>query len=217
MTPPDPREPSACPVILIGAGGHAAVVLDALALTGRPVLGLVDDDPALTGQQRHGHAVLGVGDAIFEHDPQDIELVNAVGSVGRPDARAAIYERFFARDYRFAQVVHPAAVVAEHAALCEGVHIMAGAVIQSGAAIHANALVNTRAVVDHDTAIGAHTHVAPGATVCGGVAIGAACHIGAGATVIQGVRISNGAVVAAGAVVVRDVEAGATVRGVPAA
>jgi len=216
MTTALPHDSDAPPVIIVGAGGHAAVALDVLRLTGRAVLGLVDDDPDLTGRRVAGHEVLGVGQAVFEHNPADVELVNAIGSVNRPDARAAIFERFHQRGYRFAQVVHPAAGVAASAQLGEGVQVMAGAVIQPGAAVHADALINTRASIDHDTAVGAHTHVAPGVTVCGGVAIGAGCHIGAGATLVQGVRISSGAVVAAGAVVVRDVPAGATVRGVPA-
>jgi acetyltransferase-like isoleucine patch superfamily enzyme len=43
------------PVIVIGSGGHAKVVIDALQRCGRPILGRTDPDPG-----RGGEDVLGV-------------------------------------------------------------------------------------------------------------------------------------------------------------
>jgi UDP-perosamine 4-acetyltransferase len=70
--------------------------------------------------------------------------------------------------------------------------------------------------VEHDCVIGAHTHLGPGATLCGGVRVGEDCHIGVGAVVVQGVSVGNGVLVAAGAVVVGDLTSGVRVAGVPA-
>jgi acetyltransferase-like isoleucine patch superfamily enzyme len=64
--------------------------------------------------------------------------------------------------------------------------------------------------------VGAFTTIAPAATICGDVTIGEAVLIGCGAIVKNGVRIGDEATVGAGAVVVKDVEAGATVVGMPA-
>ena len=67
---------SGVPVILVGAGGHARVLLDALVLSGTTVLGLVDSDPGLAGRKVLGFEVLG-GDG--GGNPK------AVAQIGRDD------------------------------------------------------------------------------------------------------------------------------------
>lgn len=204
------------PVIVIGGGGHAKVLIEALRRSGIEVLGLTDPDPKGAARRIPGVPVLGDDGALAAHPPGTVELVNGVGSTGDTGPRRAVFERWRERGYGFATVVHPSAVVAPDAALAEGAQVMAGAVIQPGVSVGADAIVNTGAVVDHDCAIGEHAHIAPGAVLSGGVTVGAGAHVGTGAAVVQGVEIGAGAVVAAGAAVVGPVAPGATVAGVPA-
>lgn len=200
------------PLILLGAGGHARVLLDALRLTGHTVLGAIDPrpDPAIDLPR------LGDDAALAAWPPQAVLLVNAVGCVGDSGPRRRLFERMKAAGYRFADVTHPTAVLARDHRLGEGVQLLAGCVVNPGAALKDNVIVNTRAVVEHDCHVGAHSHVATGAVVCGGCHIGHDVHIGAGAVVNQGIRVGNGAIVASGAVVTRDVEPLTLVAGVPA-
>jgi UDP-perosamine 4-acetyltransferase len=204
------------PLILIGAGGHAKVLLETLRAQGKPIIGLLDNDPATSGRVVFGAAVLGGDEVLAGHDPARTSLVNAVGAVADAKARRAVYERFRAMGFGFAGVVNASAVLASGVELGQGAQVLAGAVVQTGTAIGENAVINTRAGVDHDCVIGAHAHIAPGATLCGNVIVGEAAVVGAGATVIQGIRLGPGCLVAAGAVVVADVGAGEQVRGVPA-
>jgi len=204
------------PVVVLGAGGHARVLISLLRLIGRPIAALLDNDPAKQGQAIDGLTVTGSFDALDQHSPAAVELVNAIGSAGRPEVRQRVYEQWTAKGYAFATLAHPSAVIAPEAHIEAGAQVMALAAVQPGARLGSNCLINTKASIDHDTAIGAHSHVAPGATVCGGVTIGAGCHIGAGATVVQGIAIGQGSVVGAGATVVKDVAAGQVVAGTPA-
>ena len=64
--------------------------------------------------------------------------------------------------------------------------------------------------------VGDHTHVAPGAILCGGATIGNDCWIGAGAVVAQYVRVPARCIVGAGAVVPSDLPGVGTYVGVPA-
>lgn len=204
------------PLLVLGAGGHARVLVDALLASGRVLAGIVDRDPRLAGTSLLGVPVIG-GDEVVDEFPQDeILLVNGVGSVDLPDARIRIFERFSRRGYRFGAVVHPSAVVAADVKLGEGAQVMAGSVVQSGCRIGCNVIVNTRAAVDHDGLIGDHSHLAPGVTLSGGVQVGTGVHIGTGATLIHGISIGDGCLIAAGAVVVNSLRAGLKVRGVPA-
>jgi len=204
------------PLIVLGAGGHAKVLIDALQQTSVPILGIVDRKKEKVGTTILGVPVLGTEDSIEAHAPISVWLVNAVGSAGSMITRRVLYETFKAKGYRFASVIHPSAISAQDVQLAEGVQIMAGAVVQAGCAIGENTIVNTGVNIDHDCAIGSHVHLAPGVILSGDARVGDSSHIGSGATIIQGIRVGKGALIAAGAVVTRDIPAGARALGVPA-
>jgi len=201
------------PVIIIGGGGHAKVLASTLLLQGRSVLAFVDPKPLASFL---GIARLGDDDAVFSHSPEQVRLVNGVGSIHSTVARRSTYEKFREQQYVFESVIHPSAVVAPEVEIEDGVQIMAGAVIQPGSFLGANAIINTGARVDHDCSIQPHAHLAPGVTLSGNVHVGEGAHVGTGASIVQGIKIGDGSIVGAGAVVIQDVPAGVTVVGVPA-
>ena len=201
------------PIIIIGAGGHAKVVIEALRQAGNNVVGVFDTDDAKHGKDVLGVKVLGDESAMFGFDPDNSQLANGLGPI---ELRRTIFERFRDKEFRFVTVRHPSAVIADSAIVREGAQIMAGAVVQPGVTLGENALVNSRASVDHDCGIGKHVHVAPGATLAGGVHVGDGSLVGAGATVLENVRIGEACIVGAGAAVVSDVADGTTVVGIPA-
>jgi sugar O-acyltransferase (sialic acid O-acetyltransferase NeuD family) len=196
---------------LIGAGGHAKVVLDAYRLDHpHAVVQVRDDDPAKCGVRLLGLAIeTPIG-----------ELQNLAGAchvaIGDNAARRRIGEALAGSAATLVKIVHPAAAVAADSAIGPGVFVAARAVIAPDARVGAGTIVNHAAVVDHDCIVGAWCHIAPGAVLGGGVAVGDDCLVGSGAVVLPGVRIGAGAVIAAGAVVIDTVPAGARVAGVPA-
>ncbi len=203
------------PVVILGAGGHAKVLLDCLRLTGRTVLGATAPD-AQPGEQWCGVRMLGGDDVILDYAPDAVELVNGLGTITADTRRSRLFDRWKERGYRFAVVAHPLAVIASDVAVAEGVQIMAGAVVQPGCSIGENSILNTRAAIDHDVVVGPHVHIAPGCVLSGSVQVGEGSHLGTGCVVIQGICIGKNALVAAGAVVVRDIQDNEQVRGVPA-
>ena len=204
------------PVILIGGGGHARVLIEFLRRLDARIEGILEADEARHGGTLDGVPVLGGDQVVLERDAGDILLVNGVGSVRQPVARREVFERFSAQGYVFATLVHPSSVMAGGLEPGAGAQLMAGTVIQPGARLGANCIVNTGATVDHDCAIGDHVHLSPGVTLSGNVVVGASSHVGAGATIIQGVTVGTNCLVAAGAVVIDDVPDNQTVAGVPA-
>lgn len=204
----------ALPLILLGAGGHARVLLSTVLQLGQHLVGVADPDQAQAA--RLGISYLGGDDSVLGFDPVEVLLINGVGSVASIANRLKVYESFRKRGYRFASVIHPTAIIAPEVKLAEGVQIMAGAILQTGCVVAEDCIINTGARIDHDCVIEMHAHVAPGAVLSGGVHVGARAHVGAGATVIQGVHIGSDAIVGAGAVVLSDVPESCTVVGVPA-
>lgn len=203
------------PILLVGGGGHAKVVIDALRRAGRSLLGVVDPSLEL-GDSVLGVPVVGDDATVVTYDPDSIRLANGVGSTGRSNRRRHVFERLVRYGYSFVNVIHPAATVTAAQPECHGIQVMAGAVVQTGSVLGRNVLVNTKASVDHDCDVGEHVHIGPGATVCGGVTIETGAFIGAGAVITPGVRVGRDAVVGAGSVVLHDVQPGTTVAGVPA-
>ena len=207
------------PIIIIGAGGHACVVADALLAAGEPVLGFTDADPSRHGRTLCGLPVLG-GDCVLDaHAPPTLKLVNGIGGAGSRHAepiRRNTQQRLSARGWQFGGVRHPSAIVSPFARIGAGAQLLAASVVQAGADVGEGCIVNTAAVVEHDVTLGAWVHVAPRALVCGDATIGARSHIGAGAVVRQGLRLGEDTVVGAGAVVVKDFAGGGVLVGVPA-
>ncbi len=199
------------PVAIYGAGGHGKVVLDALELNGREIVGFLDDDSRRAGGKHCGYPVLAAAAAM--ELGREVEFVIAIGdAVARRQTAARVAEH--GRD--LATAVHPSAVVARDARVVPGAMILAAAVVNPGAYLGACVIVNTGAIIDHDCVIGDFAHVAPGARLAGGVNVGDGALIGVGASVVPGVTIGTGAVVGAGAVVIADVAPGTTVVGNPA-
>jgi sugar O-acyltransferase (sialic acid O-acetyltransferase NeuD family) len=204
------------PKIIIGAGGHARVLISVLEALHVDILGITDLAWDKTEHSINGIPVLGNDDKIMDYLPDSVELVNGVGSVSSLEKRKNIYVKYKNHGYSFASVFHPSVVIAKEVQLGEGVQIMAGAIIQPGGVIGENSIVNSGAILDHDCIIGEHVHVAPGVVISGNVHIGAMAHIGTSATIIQGVEIGHDAIIGAGAVVLNNVPAYAKVIGVPA-
>lgn len=186
-------------VILLGAGGHAKVVLDLLHLLQHSVLGVTD--PLLKRQgirEWRGLEVLGDDQAITIHSPDQVVLANGIGSLPGQHQRKTLYDNWTMHGYTFITLVHPSVLLGEGVQLTSGVQIMAGAVIQADTRIDENTLINTGVCVDHDCKIGKHCHLAPGAVLSGNVTVSNECHIGPASCVVQGCHLGKGAILGAG-------------------
>ncbi len=190
------------PVIIIGAGGHAKVLVNALKLSGRKIIGLTDNQKIGTVL---GIPILGEDEIINHYNFQEIELVNGIGMLPKSDTRQRVFLKSKEKGYVFAIVIHPSAVISEDVGLQEGVQIMAGAVLQPSVTIGENTIINTSASIDHDCHIGAHCHIAPGVTLSGGVKIDDGSFVGVGSAIIQGIHLQKNAMIPAGMIVRKNV------------
>ena len=204
------------PVIVLGAGGHARVLIDTLLTTDINVVGITSINPKDINKELNGINVIGDDEVISRYSPESVHLVNGIGSTGEIEKRKELFDYFKERGYSFASVIHPSAVISPDVQLNEGVQVMAGTVIQTGSKIKKNTIINTKVSVDHDCIIGSHVHLAPGVTISGGVQVADDVLIGAGTTIIQGVRIGKKCSIGAGSLVLNNVKDGVTVFGVPA-
>ena len=195
---------SSKPVIVMGAGGHAKVLVDALRLSNREILGFVTPDLEV-GENFCGKKVLGNDSEIDNYSPNDIELVNGIGSLPRKNLRWKVAGKMRQKGYYFSSVIHPSAIIATNVRIGKGVQVMAGAIIQADTSVGDDSIVNTGVLLDHDCNIAENCHLAPGVVCSGGVEVGRMSHLGTGTIVIQNISIGENCTLAAGSVVYENV------------
>lgn len=195
------------PLIVIGAGGHASVLVDVLLQQQRQILGIVSPEVEYLRNVFVGVPMFTQDLDVLNFDNQSVCLVNGVGSLPGCIRRRNLHNHFYDLGYKFETVVSSNAVVSLYAELGAGVQVMPGAIIQAGVRIGENTIINSGAIIEHDCHIGANNHIAPGATLSGGVVTKDNVHIGTGAVVIESVTINKNVTVGAGAIVTKDIEA----------
>jgi sugar O-acyltransferase (sialic acid O-acetyltransferase NeuD family) len=198
-------------LVIVGAGGHAKVVYEAVR-SSYPVLNItvIDDKPALQGTTFLDTKISNP--AVITNNTELLVHV----AIGENMTRKRVTQTFLDLGAQLFTVQHPAAILSKSACINPGCMLAASAIVGPETEVGMGAIINHAAVVDHDCVLGNWSHIAPRATLGGGVKIGEGVLIGAGAVVLYGRRVSDWAVVGAGAVVTRDVPAGQTVVGVPA-
>ena len=206
------------PVIGLGAGGHAKVVIEILRLAGSyEIVGLLDIARARWETEVAGVKVLGGDELLPEIHGRGISAAFiGLGTVGDASQRKLLFEKAREHGFEIVSAIHPQAIVSESAEIGCGPTVMAGAIINADARLGDNVIVNTGAIIEHDCVVGNHAHIATGACLAGAIHVGDGAHIGIGASVRQGIHIGRHAIVGAGAVVIRDVPEGVVVVGVPA-
>jgi UDP-perosamine 4-acetyltransferase len=196
--------PEARQVILFGAGGHAAVLIDLLRLTRtHDIEGLVDDgatDPVL------GVPVLGPRACLSDLKARGFhQAINAIGGVRTLDTRKAVFALLAEQGFACPGLIHPRAVVDLSAVLGDGHQLLAQSYVGSRAHLGFGVIVNTAAVVSHDCRIGDYCHIAPGALLAGGVVVDHETIVGMGVTTAVGLRIGARCRIGNGVTLLADV------------
>jgi acetyltransferase EpsM len=200
-------------LVVVGAGGHATVVIDTLITSGRVPAFILDDDPAKAGAQIGGISVRG---PLAQMSPQDFHRCSIVVAIAKNDLRRRVVSELLGRGATFSGVRHPSAIVSRQAQIDPTAQIMAGAIVNAGANVKAHAVLNTGCIVEHDVVVSEYTHIGPGAVLAGAVVLEEGAFAATGAKACPFVRLGSWSTLGAGAVALRDVPAGAVVAGVPA-
>lgn len=200
-------------IVVLGAGGHARVVVEILEEMDRwSIVGCLCPEAGISDLL--GYPILGGDECLPQIARSGVR--SAVVALGDNRLRRRLGRWVEENGLDLATVVSPRATLSRRATLGNGVVVAPGAVVNTGAVIGDGVIINTGATVDHDCVIGAYAHIAPGSHLAGNVQIGEGALVGIGACVLPGVRIGAWATVGAGAAVHREVADETTVVGVPA-
>ena len=197
-------------LIIVGAGGHCRIVIDAAVSSGYNVLGIID--LGYKGQEERilGINVMGGLDALDNHDASNTSIFIAIGD---NDTRKTNFESLTSRGFATPSIVHPTAVLSQHISIGDGTLINAGAVVNAGTEIGECCIINTSASIDHETIIGNFSHIAPGVTIGGRSKVGNSTFLGLGSSIIDFISIGDDVTIGAGSTIIKDVASGSRVVG----
>jgi UDP-perosamine 4-acetyltransferase len=200
-------------LILVGAGGHAAVVEAAIAGSDEWEIAAIIDDSIAQGTKLVYGTVTGNRSLLPDFLQQGIAFAHV--AIGDNAARERITRDISELGFQPVAIQHRTAVIEAGAETGYGSFLAAGSITGARAVIGAGCIINTAATIDHDCIIGDFSHVCPGVNLAGEVRVGKGTMIGIGATVIQQVTIGEGCMIGAGAVIIKDIPPGTKVVGNP--
>ena len=204
------------PVVILGSGEHAVVVIDVLQAMGVfDVIGCIADDSdpdrlVLTVP------IIGRADRLKTLAQEGISAAIGLGGWVDNETRAALYHQAVAAGVDIVTAIHPEAHVAPHCSIGRGSVICARAHIGVATTVGENTIVHCMALVGHQCRIGNHALISGGAAIGAAVTIEDEATVAIGATVASRVTIGRRGLVCAGSAADRDVAPGTRVRGVPA-
>ena len=206
-------------LIFIGASRNfreMALIIDDLNKVEKryELIGLLDDDESLQGQELNGVPV--VGRLQEAHNFPDCRFVFGIGSFRTRLERHLILSRTGIARERFESLVHPSAVVYPAARLSPGCIVYPGATICDAAELRDFTTVTFNAVIGPNVLVEEYAMITTNVCVLAGAHIGKAAFIGANSVIGEGVRVGAAAVVVFGSTVFQDVRAGAFIQGNPA-
>jgi len=195
-------------IVVIGAGGHAKVIVAALIAAKRKVIVVLDDNPDLWGHRLLGVPIRGPVAKI-----ENKVRLRAVLAIGDNRVRKRLAQEI---DAEWVPVIHPHSYVDSSARTGPGCIVCAGAVVQPDVTIGAHAIINTSSSVDHDCFIDDFAHVGPGVHLPGNVSLMSCAFMGTGSSSVPGITVAENTVVGAGSVVTADLPSNVVAVGNPA-
>lgn len=177
------------------------------------LLGFMDDDDSIQGNEINGYKVLGKTSNIKEYS-------NAyfVCAVGASKVREKIINnmKVINPDIKFGTVIDPSVEMSDFVTIGEGSIICAHTIVTVNISIGNHVIINLDCTVGHDAVLQDFVTLYPSVNVSGNTNIGHAVELGTGMQIIQGKTVGNYSIVGAGAVVVKDIPEKCTAVGSPA-
>ena len=183
-------------IVLIGAGGHAKVIIDIVQREQKhTIVGLIDYQQPFE-QEVNGVLVIG----------SDSDLPSLSKSMKFDHGILCIYDNFVRQKIRnkvidvlpnfgFVTAIHPNACISSLVEIGVGTVVMGGVTINSNCQIGEHCILNTNSSIDHDCVMDNFSSIGPGVNFGGNVKIGALSYVGIGSAVSHNVTIGKNSVI----------------------
>lgn len=202
--------------IIIGAGTQGQVYASYLKEAGINVIGFIDDNENLVGQEVINIPVLGKYSDLFSSKFKNL-VQDVYCPIGNNSVRVEYLSTLKKEGYGIPGFIHHTVSIAPDVEIGEAVYMLAGNIVMPHTTIGNYIMVNMDSTIAH------HVCIEDGVFISSGVNIGAMinvrekAYIGMGVTAMTGIsEIGKETLIGAGTVIIRDVQEYTTVVGNPA-
>ncbi len=214
MTPAEATRP----VAFFGGRGDGVLAAFALARAAAPypspLAGFLNDLEA-PGSLIEGTVVLGPF-AHWSSLPSITHFLAPLHKAKEMGQRTRLIRALGVPDNRWANVIDPAAIVADGTLIGSGIWAQSGSMVMPGARVDSHVALRSGCQVSHDCVVEDFANVGHGVILCGCSIVRRGAYLAPGAIVRDRVTVGCYSVVGLGAVVVENVPDGAIVLGNPA-
>jgi acetyltransferase EpsM len=201
-------------IIIVGAGGHAAELIDYIRVWNQlkkekiEVKGLLDDNQSNHDHYNFAAPFLG---SISSHNVD--ESAYYLMGIANIEFRKKIVLDLLEKGAKLTGFIHPSAEISPSAVIEEGVVISRNSTVGPLAKIGRHTIVNSRCTIGHDSNIGEFNFISPLCAISGNTEIGDNNLIGTNVVTVPGVKIGNGNKIGAGVVLFFEILNNITVVG----
>lgn len=209
------RQLSVVNTYLIGLGGFAIEVLEALKSSRQPerLAGVFDDDTRVKQMAAAGLEYLGTVTDLLTSGLTGARFVLGYEEIAQ---RERVYRELDAVGMVPVTAVHRSAVISGEASMEPGAYVAAHAFVGPRAVVGRGAVLNVGTSIGHHAHVGAFAVLCPGTRVSGHAKIGDGAFLGSNSGVGPGVRIGACAKLAACSFAFRDTPDCSLSVGIPA-
>lgn len=204
-------------IIVIGAGGHAGVCIDAINKSALgEIVGIIDSIQPIDSVV-HGYKIIG-RQSDLNNLKRRYGFDAAVIAIGDNYGRKMVFDEIIKQipNLDFPQVIHPTAVVALTAKLGRGTILFSRAVVQNNCNIGEFCLLNTDAILEHDSVMEDFSTMSVRTATGGYVTLKSFSAVNIGSIVSNKLTIGYNSVVGAGSLLLQSLPDHVLAFGTPA-
>ena len=190
-------------IILIGSGGHARVVIDAIEQSNYDLKGIIDVNYNKKKEFILGYKVIGNFEKLKKFNSKKYFIFV---SIGDNQIRKRYFNKVKKQGFKIPNIIHPTSTISKYAFLGKGVFINTKVIINASARIKDNAIINTASIIEHETVVGKNCHICPGVKLAGRVLIGDDTMIGLGTNIIPNIEVGKNVKVGAGLTIKKNIK-----------
>lgn len=198
-------------LVIIGTGGAALMVIDAISKVGRyRIAGFIDDFSRESYFE--GEAIFGGISVIDNLMSKGLKnLVLAYGFIGNLESRFNLFNKYKGK-VNFPNVIDPGAIIEKSATLGIGNIILSNSYIGSKTNIGDINIINTGALISHECIIEVGNHFTPSSTIAGQVKIGSLNTFGMNCSVLMKTSIEDKVIVSNNVATTSNIKSGSIVK-----
>lgn len=198
--------------IIIGAGTYGQTYSEYLKKD-YEIIGFIDDNPELLGQDVGGIKVLGNRDFLFSEVSTDISIFVPIGN---NSIRVELLKKLINHGFKVPSFIHETAIIHSSVKIGNAVYILPGTNIMPSTTIGDFVMISMGVNIAHHVFVDEGCFFSQGTNIGASLFINKQAYFGIASTVMTGIKsIGENALLGAGAVIIRDVQDYAVVVGNP--